>query len=87
VHATLSREATDLAVRLRRRDDVDEVRPLGVEHVDDAGIDPADIEFLPCFLRPLERRVADRHKRRPGRAPPRVEMELAEISGADGNAS
>ena len=64
MNASLPRETADVAVRVRRRDDIDEIRALSVEHLGDVGIDAVDVESSSGFLRPLLRRVAQRHERR-----------------------
>ena len=60
--AVLARQTTDLAVRRRGRDDVDEVRSLGFQHRRDVCVDATDSKSARRLLGPFARCVAQRHE-------------------------
>jgi hypothetical protein len=87
VDPALSGETADPGMGSGRRNDVDEVRPNGIQHRRHIGIHAGDPEPARGRLRAVARRVAQRLERRTGHAIPRVVVELAEVSCPDRNTS
>ena len=82
VHAMLGRQPHHVGVRLARRDDVDGVERLLLEHLAWRGVHVLDPEFLRACSRALERRIAHRDD-----AAPLARRPGAKVVGADHSAA
>ena len=79
VYSTFTCHRTQLLMRLRRRDDVDEIRPFAVEHLGGIGVYLRHPESPRHLLAAAAVAVAEGHEFRLRMPLPRIVVELAEV--------